>query len=121
MKTLYAACLSRLGLSQAGAAALHNVRLDTVKSWSSGRNGVPPGAWAELRAYEAQIVDRSEAMRETWEAAGSPLIELDDSDAGGVALMAAADFVLGTAAPVAIGKTAATAKAREARNLVDEV
>lgn len=59
MKTLYAACLSRLGLSQSGAAALHSVRLDTVKSWSAGRNPVPPGAWADLRAYEAAIVDRS--------------------------------------------------------------
>src|SRR5690606_5886364 len=70
MKTLYAACLSRLGLSQAQAAALHGVRLDTVKSWSAGRNPIPEGAWAELREYEAQIIDRSEAIREAWEDAG---------------------------------------------------
>ena len=64
MKTLYAACLSRLGLSQAAAAALHGVRLDTVKSWSAGRNPVPDGAWDDLRSLEGEIVDRSETIRE---------------------------------------------------------
>jgi hypothetical protein len=93
MKTLYAACLSRLGLSQAGAAELHDVRLDTVKSWSSGRNPVPAGAWSDLRGYEAQIVDRSEAIREAWEDSGEARqIEARWADDRG--LMALADFVL---------------------------
>jgi len=115
MKTLYAACISRLGLSQAQAAVLHNVRIDTVKSWASGRNRVPAGAWDDLRAHEAAIVDRSEAMREAWTAAGSPPLEINDAEAGGAALMAMADFVLGDDAPVTIGQTAATQMARQAR------
>ena len=93
MKTLYAACLSRLGLSLAGAAALHDVRLDTVKSWSSGRNRIPDGAWAELREYEARIVDRSEAIREAWEDSGETR-EIDARWADDLGLMALADFVL---------------------------
>lgn len=115
MKTLYAACLSRLGLSQSGAAALHNVRLDTVKSWSSGRNRVPQGAWDDLRELEAQIVDRSEGIREAWQAQGSPPIEIDDSEADDLALMAAADLVLSSDGPVHVGQTAATLAARQAR------
>jgi len=99
MKTIYAACLMRLGLSQPAAARLHGVRLDTVKSWSAGRNRPPDGVWDDLRGYEALIVDRSEACREAWEDAGQP-VELDagwDAD-DGPALMALADFVL--SAPV---------------------
>lgn len=93
MKTLYAACLSRLGLSQSGAAELHGVRLDTVKSWSSGRNRVPEGAWDELRQYEALIVDRSEAVREVWEDTGEAS-EIDAAWRDEPSLMALADFVL---------------------------
>ena len=115
MKTLYAACLSRLGLSQSGAASLHNVRLDTVKSWSSGRNPVPQGAWDELRQYEAEIADRSETIREAWEKHGSLPIELDDSETSEAMLMSLADFILNASGPVHIGRTAATQAARQAR------
>jgi len=115
MKTLYAACLSRLGLTQAEAATLHGVRLDTVKSWCAGRNRVPAGAWDDLRACESQIIDGSEELRERREAAGSPPLEIDDSEAGGAGLMALADFVLGCDAPVQIGQTDATLAARQAR------
>lgn len=95
MKTIYAACLSRLGLSQSEAATLHNVRLDTVKSWSSGRNPVPAGAWDDLRDLEAKIVDRSETAREIWEANGEILkVQATWQDHAG--LMALADFVLTT-------------------------
>ena len=97
MKTLYSACLARLGLSQSEAAALHGVRLDTVKSWSAGRNRVPSGAWDELRDYEAQIVDRSEAIREMWEDASEPL-QVAGRWHDHQGLMAYADFVL--SAPV---------------------
>ena len=55
MKTVYAAALSRLGLSHAEAAELHAVRKDTVHSWASGRNRVPAGVWDDLRALEAKI------------------------------------------------------------------
>lgn len=94
MKTIYAACLARLGLSQSGAAALHGVRIDTVKSWSSGRNPVPQGAWADLRGYECQIVDRSEEIREAWEDAGEIRNVILSTHGNPVSLMAAADFLL---------------------------
>lgn len=94
MKTLYAACLARLGLSQSEAAALHGVRLDTVKSWSSGRNRVPAGAWGDLRAREAAIIDRSEAIREAWEDAGEVREIKADTRGDAIALLALADFVL---------------------------
>lgn len=115
MKTLYAACLSRLGLTQTGAAELHNVRLDTVKSWCAGRNTVPQGAWDELRGYEAQIIDASESLFERWNSAGSPPIEINTEESRGAMLMAAADFVLGSTGPVHAGVTEATMLARQAR------
>ena len=55
MTTTYALLLDRCGLSIREAAEFHDVRLDTVKSWSAGRNGVPPGAMAELRELYAKI------------------------------------------------------------------
>lgn len=55
MTTAYALLLDRCGLSQREAAAFHGVRLDTVKSWSSGRNRAPAGAIEELRALYARI------------------------------------------------------------------
>lgn len=115
MRTVYAACLSRLGLSQAEAAALHGVRPDTVKSWSAGRNPVPEGAWNDLRGYEGQLAERSDVMLEAWEANDCPPIEIDASEANRLTLMAAADFVLTADGPVHIGRTAATQLARQAR------
>lgn len=115
MKTLYAACLSRIGLSQAGAAALHGVRLDTVKGWSSGKNSVPDGVWDDLRAVDAEIVKQAAAMRELWEDHGSPPIEINSREADRASLMAAAHFVLTTIGPVFAGKSAATEAARKAR------
>lgn len=65
MKTVYAACLSRVGLSHVEAAALHGVRLDTVKSWSSGRNRIPESIWHDLREYEKQIMLEAEQFKES--------------------------------------------------------
>lgn len=45
----------RCGLSQPEAAEFHKVRLDTVKSWCSGRNRANDGVLAELRRLHAQI------------------------------------------------------------------
>lgn len=45
----------RCGLSQPEAAALHGVRLDTVKSWCSGRNIANTGVLGELRGLHARI------------------------------------------------------------------
>jgi len=115
VKTLYAACLSRLGLSQIEAARLHNVSINTVKSWSAGRNGVPQGIWDELRGYESQIIDGAEELRERWQDAGSPPVEINDAESEGVSLMALADFVLASECEVHVGETAATRLARQAR------
>lgn len=93
MKTLYAACLSRLGLSQAGAAALHGVGLQTVKNWCSGRSAVPEGIWDELRQREDLIVDRSEAVRELWQDTGEAA-EVAATWRDEPSLMSLADFVL---------------------------
>ncbi len=58
MKTLYAACLSRLGLSQADAAYYHDVSLGTIKRWFSGRGEPPAGVWVELRELEIEISEQ---------------------------------------------------------------
>lgn len=115
MKSLYAACLSRLGLSQAEAAVLHGVRIDTVKSWSAGRNRVPDGAWDDLRACSDAIAERADAMLEAWDAQGQPPVEIDTREADPATLMAAAEFVLSSAGPVHVGETEATRLARQAR------
>lgn len=102
MKTLYSACLARLGLSQSEAATLHGVRLDTVKSWSAGRNPVPDGAWDDLRSREAAIIDRAEAIRECWEDAGEHRTVNVETHGDPIALMSAADFLLGSTEQPAI-------------------
>lgn len=93
MKTLYAACLSRLGLSLAAAAELHGVGLQTVKHWSSGRRPVPSGVWADLRKRENLIIDRSETIREAWEDAGE-IREIEAAWIDDPGLLGLADFVL---------------------------
>lgn len=114
--TLYAACLSHLGLSQSNAAALHGVRIDTVKSWATGRNRVPTGVWDDLRAYAGEIVAGAEDL-----AARMPekvdRIEINDSEAAGTPLMAAAMFLLSTppGLPVVLGRTEATIAAQKVR------
>lgn len=70
MTTAYALLLDRCGLSHREAALfVHQVRPDTVKAWAAGRNRVPAGAIAELRALYARIeaaavqaLDQIEAM-----------------------------------------------------------
>lgn len=116
MKTLYSACLARLGLSLSGAATLHGSRLDSVKSWASGRRTPPDGVWDDLRKYEAQIVDMSEALREAWDENPAP-IEINTSEASDLSMMAAADFILGLPEETAVhdGETATTRLARQAR------
>ncbi len=55
MTTAFSLLLDRCGLSQREAAAFLGVRIDTVKSWSSGRAPVRAGAVAELRGLYARI------------------------------------------------------------------
>lgn len=47
--TLFGILASLAGLSHREAALVCDVRLDTIKSWASGRNRTPPGALDELR------------------------------------------------------------------------
>lgn len=128
--TPYRLLLSRVGLSQADAATLHQVRLDTIKSWCGGRRGAPPGALAELRALHAQQKQAAaEALQMIAERPGAGQIELgyavDDHEAQGMGWpCAAAQWAcLGMVAaacdrPVSLvprGTTTATAAAADAR------
>ena len=54
MTTPFALLLQLSGLSHREAADFLAVRLDTVKSWSSGRNQCPDGAIADMRRLMAQ-------------------------------------------------------------------
>lgn len=55
--TTFAASLRLCGLSQGEAADFLGVRLDTVKSWSAGRNPVPEGVWTMLADLWRRIED----------------------------------------------------------------
>jgi hypothetical protein len=55
MTTTFALLCERCGLSVREAAEFLDTRLDTVKSWSSGRREAPPGAIDELRGLYAHI------------------------------------------------------------------
>jgi hypothetical protein len=84
--TPYRLILSRAGLSQADAATLHQVRLDTVKSWCAGRNRAPAGVIAELRTlYAQQKTAAAEALQIIAERSEAGQIELgyavDDAEA----------------------------------------
>ncbi|MCA3288255.1 MAG: hypothetical protein ING09_17065 [Roseomonas sp.] len=84
--TPYRLLLSRVGLSQADASALHGVRLDTVKSWCAGRNPAPAGVIADLRAlYAFQRRAAEEALALAAKAPDGAEIEIsyavDDAEA----------------------------------------
>lgn len=57
MTTPASLLIDRCGLSHREAAAFLGVRLDTVNSWSSGRNPTPAGVIDELRGLYARIED----------------------------------------------------------------
>jgi hypothetical protein len=74
------------GLSQAEAAALHGVRLDTMKSWCGGRREAPPGVLDEIRTLIArQAAAAEQALALFGGAPAAAAIELslavDDADA----------------------------------------
>jgi hypothetical protein len=56
----YSVLISYAGLSHREASDFHKVRLDTVKSWSSGRNRAPEGAIDEL----IDLINRQEQLAE---------------------------------------------------------
>lgn len=55
MTTIFAMLMQTCGLSHREAADVLHVRIDTVKSWSSGRRQAPQDALAELAALSARI------------------------------------------------------------------
>lgn len=62
--TTFKRSLQVCGLSQQEAAVFFDVRLDTIKNWSSGRNPVPSGVWQMLADLFEQIQDASERALE---------------------------------------------------------
>lgn len=70
--TLFATILQSLGLSQAEAAAYLNVRPDTVKSWSAGRNPVRSGVYSELRALAVKQRTAAVEAFKAWREAKKP-------------------------------------------------
>lgn len=76
---------SLAGLSHREARELLSVRLDTVKSWSSGRNRCPPGALAELKRLIARQERAAREALAMFERAKTAELELgypaDDDEA----------------------------------------
>jgi len=60
--TPFAALTERCGLSQREAAEFLKVRIDTIKSWSAGRNAAKPEVLAELRGLYANIQAAAEKL-----------------------------------------------------------
>lgn len=60
MRTTFSAAIAICGLSQQEAADYLDVRLDTVKSWSAGRNPPPEGAWQMLSDLYRRIEDAAD-------------------------------------------------------------
>ena len=86
MKSLYGLLRERCGLSLREASTFHDVPIDTVTSWSSGRRRAPDGVIAELRALYAKIETAADNLIAWVEELGSDEeIELgiasDDADA----------------------------------------
>jgi hypothetical protein len=130
--TPYRLLLSRVGLSQADASALHGVRLDTVKSWCAGRNPAPAGVIADLRAlYAFQRRAADEALALAGKAPDGAEIEIsyavDDAEALAIGWPCAAAqhaslgmVVARLARPVRLvprGTTLATAAAADAHQV----
>lgn len=63
--TMFKSALALCGLSQAQAAEFFGVRLDTVKSWTSGRKNPPIDAWRMLADLYGKVVNVSEDALDT--------------------------------------------------------
>lgn len=84
--TAFSLLTQRCGLSLAEAADFLGVRLDTVKSWSAGRNPTPDGVIDELRElYEKIEIAARNLLTIIEESGGGVKIELgyaaDDKEA----------------------------------------
>jgi hypothetical protein len=78
MKTTFSLLCDRCGLSQPAAADFLKTRLDTVKSWSSGRNEAKVSVLDELRDLYARIEEAAEAASEQIEALLDARIDAPD-------------------------------------------
>lgn len=58
--TTFKHALMICGLTQSEAADFLGVRIDTVKSWSAGRNAPPEGVWKLLASLFNQIQDAAD-------------------------------------------------------------
>lgn len=65
MNTIFSMLAHVCGLSHREAADHLDVRLDTIKSWSSGRNPTPPGALSQLAALADRIDSAADHIVET--------------------------------------------------------
>jgi hypothetical protein len=84
--TPYLLLMQACGLSQREAAELRNVRVDTVKSWCTGRNNAPQAAVDQLRDLYGRLVETAGNAVEAIEAmAGDSPVEIgypaDDHEA----------------------------------------
>lgn len=88
MTTPLALLLDRCGLSHREAADFLDVRVDTIRSWSIGRNRTPAGVIDELRALYAQIEQAAGQALKVIEEQAPDDVELgiaaDDSEAQGL-------------------------------------
>jgi len=109
--TRYALLLKLSGLSQSEAALLHQVRLDTVKSWSNGRRTAPPGSvddLVQLIKTQQKSADAALAVyrKQTAEHGRPDVIDLSASILGqwpqGGGSMALARFLAGLPADQAV-------------------
>jgi predicted RecB family nuclease len=108
--TCYSTALDLLGLSQAQAAKLHNVRVDTVKHWCSGRARVPAGAWNDLREAYAAVERKAKAMAKSLKAAAAvepapDEVLIDLADADWMTATASCLFALRQTLPIRDGET----------------
>ena len=70
--TLFAEILRGCGLSQREAADFLDVRIDTLKSWGSGRNGAPAGVLAALHELSSLQDNAANQVADIWQANGEP-------------------------------------------------
>ena len=92
MRTIYAACLSRVGLSVSEAANRLRIPTRKLKAWRDGSAAVPQKAWDDLRQYEVEISD--EYYRILDDAASQTTEETAMVDAAPSALSATAIAIL---------------------------
>lgn len=62
VNSIYDLLRQRCGLTQAEAADFHGTRIDTVKSWCSGRRAAPSGVIDELRDLYTDIIEAGEEL-----------------------------------------------------------